>query len=123
MCSTNDEFFKIYSTHVATSSMQYSELRDNSGCLMPCEHYEYDMDLEEIAHTPATAGLFDFNVTSVAFSLASTELPVVTEVYLYGASDLVGDIGGCLGMFLGVSMVSIYQMALDVFDKAMRKAK
>lgn len=46
--------------------------------------------------------------------------PVVTtqtEVALYGFWDLVADIGGYLGLLLGASFLTIYELAEELFYK------
>ncbi len=42
------------------------------------------------------------------------------EAWLYQLHNLVGEIGGCLGMFLGVSLVSLYQMGLGAVENAVK---
>ncbi len=44
----------------------------------------------------------------VAFSLTSGSVPVEEEVLLFDIFDLIGNVGGYLGLFLGASILSMY---------------
>ena len=44
--------------------------------------------------------------------MASSELRIEKEVYIYPAISFIGEFGGSLGLFLGVSFLTIF----DIFD-------
>ena len=44
--------------------------------------------------------------------MASTELRIEKEAYVYPAISFIGEFGGSLGLFLGVSFLTIF----DIFD-------
>ena len=45
------------------------------------------------------------------------KIEVQKESLVYGYQDLLADFGGYLGLLLGVSMLSIYDYALELFIK------
>ena len=45
------------------------------------------------------------------------QIEVKKESLVYGYQDLLADFGGYLGLLLGVSMLSIYDYALELFIK------
>ena len=49
----------------------------------------------------------NYSWSGIELSLEETDLRVVRDAYLYGVDNLVGEIGGCLGMFLGVSLITL----------------
>ncbi len=59
-------------------------------------------------------------IAGIALSLRSTNQRVAREAWLYQLHNLVGEIGGCLGMFLGVSLISLYQMSLGALENAFK---
>ncbi len=62
--------------------------------------------------------IMGIELTGIAISVQSTNKVVVRDVLLYGFGSLIGNIGGCLGMFLGVSFVSLYTHTILTVGKA-----
>ena len=48
--------------------------------------------------------------------MASTELRIEKEAYVYPAISFIGEFGGSLGLFLGVSFLTIF----DIFDSIVK---
>ncbi len=48
-------------------------------------------------------------------------MQVIREAWLYQLHNVVGEVGGCLGMFLGVSLVSLYRMTVGAAQSAYRR--
>ena len=48
---------------------------------------------------------------------------VETEIVVYDFYDLIGDIGGFLGLLLGASLLSMYDEARRYFQRKYRKSK
>ena len=63
------------------------------------------------------------DAAQVGISLSSTNVRVVRDVRLYGFESLLGEVGGSLGMFLGVSFVSAYYICLSVFNASLGTKK
>ena len=92
-----------------------------SGCLPPCEYDGYEVVLRTIKNPVVMAG-YGANVSSMAISLKTTTKRTVRDALLYGPANLLGDVGGFLGMFLGISLVSIYLDA-SILVKMIIKSK
>ncbi len=43
---------------------------------------------------------------------------MLAERYLYGLSNLVGEVGGSMGLFLGVSLVTLFEAASGAAERA-----
>ena len=65
--------------------------------------------------TPSTSALF--------LSVTNSEVTLVTEEYSYDLASLVGEAGGALGLFLGVSVFSVVQLAVTAASTVGRRAK
>ena len=48
--------------------------------------------------------------------MASSELRIEKEVYVYPLISFIGEFGGSLGLFLGVSFLTIF----DIFDSIVK---
>ena len=70
------------------------------GCPAPCEYLEYQ--LVENLSGPTN------EQQEVWLSLATQEMLVKTEKPMYELTSLVGDIGGSLGLFLGFSLLMLW---------------
>lgn len=117
VCSTSEELTSLESAHHQLATSGPKEFLSTSGCLVPCSHHEYDVDKKSY-DAQLYSDFRPFNTTGITLSLSDTDVRVVRDAFLYGVDDLIGDLGGCLGMFLGISLVSIYQMLLDAIGKA-----
>ena len=83
-----------------------------SGCTRNCAYSEYDLALQHDLTIQEDYFIID-NCSAVI--ITEKVLPVVeeTELWAYGALDLVVDLGGYSGLLLGVSVLSVVDWAFD----------
>ena len=61
--------------------------------------------------------VFDnLNINYIFFAVMN-EVTVTTDVVAYNGFNLVVDLGSALGLWLGVSALSMYDLATDIFIK------
>ena len=83
-----------------------TQLSAESGCLPQCTVQEVEfkeIDLQLIVHSK--------NITSRCFiqiQCLQMGVRIIKETYLYDINNLIGELGGSLGFFLGISVVSLY---------------
>ena len=67
---------------------------------------------------------FDPNTTSILIlnHAKTNKLLKWTEVYQYTFLDFIGDSGGTVGIFVGLSLYSIYLELMEQFYKKMKAA-
>lgn len=53
------------------------------------------------------------NIAVVAFAIVSPNVEVIQQFYLYGLSNLIADIGGNMGLFLGASLLTFAHFFID----------
>ncbi|CAG0890140.1 unnamed protein product [Darwinula stevensoni] len=76
--------------------------RLNCSCPMPCSQVEYRVQI--------VPPLQHANTTWVFIYLPSRKIEILREKEAYDISQMVGEVGGCVGMFLGVSLISVYEL-------------
>ena len=82
-------------------------IRNVTGCLKPCNYLEYKFHGEPMPSTFDSSGHSMFSV------FAQTRYTTVErEELLYPSSSMVAEIGGCLGLFLGISFMTIWDGAI-----------
>ena len=99
----------------------YSKLQDETGCKLACKRTIYPLTLT--AESPSI--LFGQNAwNSSVFILSyqpSNKINRQTEFYTYTSSNFITDVGGNLGLFLGLSGYGVFKMGLGKL--AMRLSK
>ena len=90
------------------------EITEITNCLPPCSYTEYRFE--------KTASDFGRNKATheMIFWLSTPYVLLETEQYLYPFKSLVGDVGGTLGLFLGFSIMSLWEY-VEILIKLVRK--
>ncbi len=70
--------------------------------------------------TNASSEEYGFFDTCLRLYLSPAGVLHKHEVLIYDMGDLVGDIGGFLGLFLGASIVSLYDEVIQVLKRRLR---
>ena len=89
------------------ASVEESDLQGVSGCKIPCNFLQY-----RVMGEPLNARSSDQELT---MWMATTNVEIKTEEFIYPFRSFVADVGGILGLFLGVSFLSL----LDVIKGGM----
>ena len=108
---------------------QYSEYDHNSGCKPPCKYNFYKLEnsyssfprgrtLTEILETvKMNESAIRDNFLSVHVYIRDLE---TTETYNYNYFDiaeLLGELGGTMGLFLGINILAIVEVIILIFDE------
>ena len=94
-------FFENQYFSIIQSVLQ--EIVDQTGCLPPCSYTEYRFE-----KTPSDFG--ENNATRELILWLSTPYVLLeTEQYLYPFKSLVADVGGTFGLFLGFSLMTLWE--------------
>ncbi len=107
--------------HSSLTEMGASDFQDEEsgcGCLPPCQYDEYDVKERIFENKMLMSGMGQ-DKTGLGIGLRSEEGWAVRDVYLYDLDSLVGDVGGFMGMFLGVSLITVYQWMVKPIEKAL----
>ena len=89
--------------------MTHDSFEKLSGCLFPCTVYKYTAQKYTSSFSYATMGS-NHNVSTISLSIAKLGMTIIKETYLYDEFTLIAEIGGSLGLFLGLSCVSLFDL-------------
>ena len=79
------------------------------GCKIPCNYREYILEEE----SQQKSSKIDEHEKKIWIALSTPEIVVKQEKQIYEATSLVGDIGGSLGLFLGFSLLMLWDWLLN----------
>ena len=104
ICSKTEQIAKIENEYNGLSLVVEAELIQMTGCSMPCKYSEY-----KLVGSPKMliSETFGFQL-----SFAKTEAVVEREALVYEFVSFVCECGGALGLFLGFSFFSVW----DIFE-------
>ena len=102
-----DEFID-YSTLVYEWDIWYRDLKQNC-TLLPCNRSIYKITVEKKSE--------EVDLNHLTIELESPLVQRFTDGYSYDLQSFIGEVGGTLGLFLGLSMVSF----LEFFEYVVRK--
>ena len=117
ICSGSDDFEAFQKISDVLEDVKESELLTMTGCQPPC--VREDFTLKEAYQTQALDKTEHEakKGAQVYFYFSSGAYLVNREVAMYSMSNLVADIGGYLGLLLGVSCFSVF----DTLEKLIKK--
>ena len=82
---------------------------ENNVCKRACTQYMYLMQLQTFAHANQS--------TTVRLQFADINVAINTHTISYDYQSLIGEVGGTLGLFLGVSGISIVEAIMSCLQR------
>ena len=104
-CTSIEEFDAIGDHYMNLSKKDKSYIVETTGCLYPCNYLEYRIGSKR------TTNVGQFGLWVTFGSVATT---VEKEFYSYQFDSLVSDFGGSLGLFIGFSFFTLWDIIKDL---------
>ena len=103
ICTSLEQFDAFEKIYHSMNDENPRNLGSKFGCKIPCKYREYILDEK-------TEYRFNDNKgeQTVWITLSTPEVVIKQEKQIYEATSLVGDIGGSLGLFLGFSLLMVW---------------
>lgn len=116
-CNTSDDF-KAYNDLISSlESNKLAVTKERTGCLNKCNYTRFRV-------TPYTESVDPYavkeNVTHAIFGLPDPYVRVESEQPNYDANSFIGDVGGFLGLLLGLSILDIYELCKSAGTRIFR---
>ena len=122
-CSTLEQLKQHQALNHKLFTLEQKHLRNLTNCLVPCNFKKYQMSENPITLSSKILSLgnrfkkidiqyliFGFSTNALLLNFVSTEVEIRREAFVYKATNCVAEIGGALGLFLGVSFLSIWDI-------------
>lgn len=111
-CSSQAEFDQWKNETLSLASLGQSRLFELLNCSVPCHRIEFDIQesIDGFIDCSYLAGLVDGDnctgISFVHFKVLDGIVRVEKETLLYDGTNFIADIGGYLGLLLGVSAIT-----------------
>lgn len=96
VCTLDSEFRKIGRIFKALTESTMDQIYNRTKCPLPCSYFKYTAEMTFQHHKPAES--------KVQFYMDSEFYDEVEQVVAYSLLSLLADIGGFMGLLLGVSL-------------------
>ena len=101
---TKKAFFNYFQILIHMKRHNIASVKRESGCYPKCKHTTYTLEVYEKTKDGNS------NWTSEVFiQPKSSEVKFSKEYYSFGSNDLISNIGGNLGLFLGWSLLTFFE--------------
>ena len=116
LCSSQQDFRKMATYLNDTDELSPSQMKTillNMGCKIHCdyEQYIYDIILDDTNVQDPDAENYAY--LSGFFFIRNEDIRVETEAITYDFISLLTDVGGITGLFLGYSLLSLYDFFIE----------
>ncbi|XP_059095772.1 uncharacterized protein LOC131890449 [Tigriopus californicus] len=92
----------------------YEKIVKTTGCVPNCFYRKYEANMASVSIPPVIDPLVNGSHLLV-LQMPQGIVTFQTEKYFYDASSFVADVGGFLGLLLGLSVMDIVEMVISVF--------
>jgi len=109
LCENHEQFRKLEWVYVKLYFQHLRDISKDAGCNKPCKYKKYRM-IWDRQPMPATRTPTDgFGLLAI-----TNYTTVETEELIYPWQSLVAEFGGCLGLFLGFSFMTIWESVVEL---------
>lgn len=125
-CSSLEEMSNLFASHRNLNSLGGSLMRNLTQCHPKCSFDDYEITQSTVSarQFKLSSDLqFTLDNAAIAVQLGRSSKTIIRQSKLYHVSSLVGEVGGSLGMFLGASLITLYEVLMDFLRHTMSVIK
>ena len=117
-CTTKAELLAIANVSKILSQANGNDLYDMTGCLSPCEKYQYSLALDPVKEEPAWGSFVGdpSGQLHLRFIHLDSTYEEKEQYIIYDTNSFIADVGGYMGLLLGSSLLSLYN-EIEAFVK------
>ena len=122
-CDTRDDFLLFTNLTLTLAQKNQKDLFSFLDCDVPCQTMNYIVEdfLDDLI--PCRFGICHPDEMMLTFSVVDDNVYVEKETWLYDRINFVADVGGYLGLLLGVSAVSCFECFKMAFKRLKKKLR
>jgi len=90
------------------SQVEEREVLKETGCLPPCQFSEYTL----VENVPGFEKTYGYGL-----AYATTEVRIEEEDWVYPGLSFIGEFGGSLGLFVGFSFYTFWDVLVYIYNK------
>ena len=112
-CISENNLGKYVQLVNKTWNLKERDFTRSTNCQVPCttEYYEVALIREKAVKIEKDYGTLEFQLMITTEKIINSN-----ELLLYDNNNLIADVGGYLGLLLGVSVFSLYQKIMSYFE-------
>ena len=114
-CTEPEHYYEFIKSYITITRKKEATIAKMTGCLPPCRRREFEMKLINHRTVPLVDGRRQI---SGYFYYPTRRYIEKSHFYIYTLGDLIAEMGGFMGLFLGYSALSCY----DAFKYLCKKA-
>ena len=120
-CQTREEHRAFLTLTAELYNLDESDLQSRTGCIPSCSNFKYSTTEIMNTYIPIEVDEYTDKLRGLLLYFKASSYSVNEEVLRYGPNDVVGNIGGYLGLLLGVSALNVLHSVINRLFKGGRK--
>ena len=115
-----DDLEKYQTSISKIASLTQEEVIKKLRCSVPCTHQEYSIHREADRFKQRDAS-DTTDYSSIGFMIKDGAIDITHETPMYDENDFISDFGGMMGLLLGASVLSLYELLAELLKKCYAK--
>ena len=109
-CTTKSQLQALANISKILEKADGNDIYQMTGCLSACEKHRYSLSTDPLKTDTAFHSLGEVNCQlHIEFRILDNSFKVEEQYVLYGMDSFIADVGGYMGLLLGISLLSIYR--------------
>lgn len=116
-CSGESDLANYQNVLSTLTAMTQEQVIKQLNCEMPCTHQEYTLSREADRFRSREQADVGADISLVGFMIKDGVVDITHETQMYDENDFISDFGGMMGLLLGASVLSLYELLAEVLKK------
>ena len=114
VCTETREIKKIALAYALLAEIGHGEIKNHTGCLLPCKYTEYTLVEKPI--------MIRGRGKTLHLIWSRKSVQIEKESLLYPFSSFLAEFGGALGLFVGFSFMVFWDLVVAFYERIFRES-